>query len=211
MKKRWFGLVLIFALSMLSANASDKVHVQALNPVSEENTAESINVKVLQDTLLGDYLLKTDDVIHCDIDKITNPKRGKISATFYVTPVYYTSNGNVKYFEKGYVGKYSKTILSKEEIKKNVKSGKVAKKAAVTVGGFFVKGLSPAVSMAEGMIKNEDGNRLKSGVHQVYEDSPVAYVEKGEPVNVSEGDEFYFIFKSPKSIDSDDDDFYEEE
>ena len=204
MKKRFLFLILFLLCGCLTANASDKIHVQALENFSADNPSDRIDVKVIQDSYLDVHELKAGDIIHCEVTKITNPKRGKISATFYVIPVSYTSCGETKMLEEGITGKYSKTIISKEEIKKNVKPAKVAKKAAVTAGGFFIKGLSPAVSMAEGMIKNEDGNRLKSGVHQVYEDSPVAYVEKGEPVDIKSGDEFYFIFKTKNNTDDED-------
>lgn len=206
MKKNIIYTLLLFGVVCLCAEASDKVYVEALNGFSSENPAISIDVKVLEDSAIGDYTLKTDDVMHCKITKITNPKRGKISATFYVTPISYTSaTDGQKFFNEEYTGKYSKTVISKKEIKKNVKPGKIVKKAAVTVGGFFVKGLSPAVSMAEGMIKNEDGNRFKSGVHEVYENSPVAYVEKGAEVDIKAGDKFYFTFKTSQDDVSEDD------
>ena len=45
------------------------------------------------------------------------------------------------------------------------------------------------------MIKNEDGNRIESGVKKVYKDSPLSYVEKGEELNIRPNDKFYLIFK----------------
>ena len=75
----------------------------------------------------------------------------------------------------------------------------VGKKAAISVGNHFVKGVAPAISLAEGMIKNEDGNRLESGVKNVYKSSPLSYIEKGNDLVLERGDYFYLIFKPSKS------------
>ena len=49
--------------------------------------------------------------------------------------------------------------------------------------------------MAEGMIENEEGNRIQSGVKKVYKESPLSYVEKGQELKMESGDSFYLIFK----------------
>lgn len=57
-------------------------------------------------------------------------------------------------------GKYSKFVLSKEELKK-IPPFKVMKNAALMVGNYFVKGLSIAYHFGEGFVKNEKDNRFK--------------------------------------------------
>ena len=100
-------------------------------------------------------------------------------------------------------GKYAEKVLSAEEIK-NIDAMKVGKKAAITVGNHFVKGVAPVASLAEGIVKNEEGNRLESGVKQVYKDSVFSYVEKGQHLDIKQGDEFYLVFKQAKSKSAND-------
>ena len=200
MKKSLLILVMLM-FSFGAANASDRVHVRAISEFSTANPAKSIDVTVVETTVLGTDELKAEDVLHCNVVKITNPKRGKRAATFAVCPISYTSEGVTHNVTGNYYGKYSSKALTADELK-NVDAMKVGKKAAVSVGNHFVKGVAPAIAMAEGMIKNEDGNRLESGVKQVYKDSPISYIEKGKDLVIEPGDAFYFNFKPSKSKNS---------
>ncbi len=198
MKKILLSIFALF-LTLTAANASsDKIHVTTVSEFNTENPSEYIDVKVIEDGTLGEYNLKAGDIIHCSVVKVTDPKRGKRTATFSVHPISYTSDGSTTKIEKNYYGKYASKIISKEELK-NLDPVQVGKKTAVTVGGYFVKGLAPAVSMAEGMIKNEEGNIIESGVKKVYKDSPLSYVEKGQELDLNPGEKFYIIFKPSQS------------
>ena len=87
----------------------------------------------------------------------------------------------------------------------------LAKSASLTVGSYFVKGLSLGVNAVEGAIKNEEGNRFKSSVVNVYENTPFSYVETGNELNILEGDIFWLKFKTPKDEqDSDETQNYED-
>ena len=202
MKNKYLSLFIALMLSFCAANAaSDKVHVYANSEFKTAAPAKSINVTVISDTVIGTNALKAEDVLHCNVVKITNPKRGKRAASFTVCPVSYTSEGETKPISGNFYGKYSTNVLSKEELK-NVDAMKVGKKAAISVGNHFVKGIAPAIAMAEGMVKNEEGNRIQSGVKQVYKDSPLSYVEKGKDLVIEPGDSFYLVFKPSKSRNS---------
>ena len=50
-------------------------------------------------------------------------------------------------------------------------------------------------------VKNEQGNRLKSTAVAVYEGSPISYIQKGEAIEIRQGQHFYMNFK----IDNDND------
>lgn len=194
-------LILVLCLTILNVHAeTDKVHVAAVEEFDTVKPLQQINVRVIEPSELGSHALKTGDIIHCNVIKVTDPKRGKRSASFAVCPTSYTSEGNTVTIEENYYGKYASKIISKEELK-NVDKAKLGKKAVLTAGNFVVKGFSSAVSMTQGMIKNEEGNRLESGVKQVYKDSPLVYVEKGEELEIKPGDSFYLIFKPSKSRD----------
>jgi len=193
--KKILYLILILYLSVTAAYAeSNKVHVAAISEFSTANPPSTIDVDVLESCLLGSYYLKEGDIIHCNVIKVTKPKRGKRAASFVVYPNSYTSDEKIISINENYYGKYSKKIISKEELKK-IDKAKVGKKAVLTAGNFFMKGFSSAVSMAEGMIENNEGNRIESGVKKVYKDSPLSYVEKGQELNIEPGETFYLIFK----------------
>ncbi len=52
-------------------------------------------------------------------------------------------------------------------------------------------------------MKNEEGNRLKSGAQAFYESTPLSYANKGADLDIKQGDVFFIKFKNPKN-DSDD-------
>ena len=202
MNKKILSTVIALLLSVTVSNAaSDKIHVTMVGEFDTAHPAQKIDVKVIEDGTLGKYTLKEGDILHCNVTKVTDPKRGKRAASFAVCPTSYTSDGEVTKITETFYGKYAEKVVSKEELK-NIDAAKVGKKAAVSVGNHFVKGVAPAISLAEGMIKNKDGNRIESGVKQVYKDSPLSYVEKGQELELNSDKKFYLIFKPSKSESS---------
>lgn len=81
----------------------------------------------------------------------------------------------------------------------------MATSAATTAGGmlFHIPLLSEGVSFVKGVWKNPENNRLKSGVVQVYKDSPLSYVEEGKDVYITKDTMFLLKFKSSDSEDLD--------
>ena len=197
MNKKIILSILAMYLTITTANAVDRVHVEAAEEFSTTNPIQRIDLIVTDGTLLGNYNLKPGDVLHCEVVKVTNAKRGKRNASFTVCPDSITSGGNIVSIPKEYYGKYTTKILSKEELK-NVDKKKLGKKAVKSVGNHFVKGVAPVASLAEGVIKNESGNRVQSGLKQVYKDSALSYAEKGKELDIKPGEQFYLKFKSQK-------------
>ena len=195
MVKKILLTILLTFISIHTAMAADQIKVVAIEDFKTAEPAETIDVKVLKASPLGKYELKENYVLHCQVLKIVDPKRLKRSASFYVRPVSYTTPDNdIVRIREEFYGKYSKHVLSKEELKE-IEPGKVIKGAALTVGNYFVKGLSIGVSFVEGVVKNEKDNRLKSGVVNAYEASPLSYVEEGQQLDIKVGDDFYLVFK----------------
>ncbi len=204
MQKKILMSLLAMFLTLSAVNAeTDKVHVTMVGEFDTAHPSQSINVRVLENSAIGEHVLKEGDILHCNVVKVTDPKRGKRSATFAVCPTSYTSGDETIKIEESYYGKYAEKIMSKEELKK-VDKVKVGKKAVLTVGNHFVKGLTTGVTLAEGMIENEEGNRIESGVKKVYKESPLSYVEKGGELNLQTGKQFYLIFKPSSSSNTDD-------
>ena len=193
MKKGIILTLFAFLFSVCASQAAVQMKVTAIEEFETEKPSKTISVKIREDVVLGDYELKCGDVLKSNVVEVTDPKRGKRDANVYIQPYAYVSGGVTKQIQETIFGKYSKTVLSKEELKKLPKL-QIVEKAAVTVGSFYIKGLSQGVSLAKGVITNPEGNRVKSGVQQVYEDSVISYVEKGKELDIKPGDEFYFIF-----------------
>lgn len=194
MKNKVVLLLACFILNMTSVLAATQIKVIATEEFKTDEPSKSINVVVPEESVLGNYTIEPNSVLHCNILEIVNPKRGKRNAVFFVQPVSYTSNDKTIKIEEEIYGKYSKSVLSKEELKK-IPPSKILKSAALSVGNHFVKGLSIAYSFGEGIVKNENDNRLKSGVTSAYEASPLSYISEGEQLDIKTGDEFYFVFK----------------
>ena len=144
-----------------------------------------VNAETLDEELLimDGYILKGNLV------DVVSPKRLKRDATFSIVLTEYTDNNGQKHIippdGKQFKGKFTTGIDYKH----------AAKSAALSVGNFFVKGLSLGYAAVEGAVKNEDGNRIKSSAHSVYESTPLSYVEKGEDILIAKDQVFCLKFK----------------
>ena len=89
-----------------------------------------------------------------------------------------------------FIGRYSPVI----------DKGDIALSAASTAGGILlnIPGLGQAVSFVKGAVKDPDENRLKSGVKQIYKDSPLSYIEEGKEVVLAPDSIFVLKFKTGK-------------
>lgn len=177
-----------FTLMMSSPVLAVTVKVEAVTPFSTENPQETMTVKLLEDCELTDtIILHKNDLIYGKTTDVVSPKRLKRNASFAIIPLSYSdSEGNIHTFNEQYKGKYSIPIDKKE----------LAKNATLSVGSFFIKGLSLGVNAIEGAVKNEEGNRFKSSAMNVYENTPFSYVETGYELNILTGDIFWLKFKT---------------
>lgn len=195
MKKKFLLTIMCFLLQASISYAATHVKVAAIDEFQTERPKPTFNVKVIDSVQLGKYELFPNTQLNCSVLQVVDPKRGKRDASFYVRPTSYVTDGISYPIEEEMYGRYSKTVLTKEELKK-IPPFKVIKNAGLMVGNYFVKGLSIGVSMVEGFVKNEEDNRFKSGVVKAYQDSPLSYIEEGEQLEIKTGDEFYLVFKT---------------
>ena len=194
MKKIIIAFVLLL-IQISACHAACQMKVVALEEFRTDAPTETIKVKVLQESTLGKYDIGVNSILECQVLQVVDPKRLKRNASFYVKPISYTVNNTTCKIEEDFYGKYSTFVLSKEEIKE-IPPGKVIKSAAMTVGNYFVKGLSTCVAFVQGVAKNEKNNRLKSGVVNAYEESPLSYISEGQQLDIKVGDDFYLVFKT---------------
>ena len=193
MKKFLLTIIFLF-FGICSSYAAEQIKVMALEEFSTKNPKEFISLKVLEENTLLDYKLDLDSILYCKVVNVVNPKRGKRNASFWVSPVKITTGNNVVQINEELYGKYSSFVLSKEALK-NIEPFDVAKKSALTVGNHFVKGISIVYSFFEGVVKNENDNRIKSGFVNAYEESPISLIEDGKDLEINIGDDFYLVFK----------------
>ena len=59
-------------------------------------------------------------------------------------------------------------------------------------------GFSQALSFVDGAKTNTEGNRIKSGAKQVYDDSILSFIKYGNEIDIKKGDVFYLIVKEEK-------------
>lgn len=183
-----FGLLILFLSGMSVQDVYAKtIPVEALSDFSTEKPVSTYSVKILDDIEFDrNTILKNGYILEGKIVDVSDPKRLKRDANFVFVPEKYKElNGQLVTVKGYYPAKYT-TKLNKKEI---------AKSAALSVGNLFVKGLSVGYSAVEGAIKNEQDNRFKSSVNEVYEKSPLSYVEKGSQLEIKAGDVFLLNFK----------------
>lgn len=193
LKKIWLS-ILCFCLQVSISYAAVHIKVASMQDFTTDKPSKELDVKVLEAVELGEYNIKESSTLHCQVLEVVDPKRGKRNATFYVRPLSYSKNDETICIKEDYYGRYSKTVMSKEELKK-IPPGKVVKNAALSVGNHFVKGISLGYYFLEGIVDNEGENRLKSGAKRAYKSTPLSLVEEGAQLDIKTGDDFYFVFK----------------
>ena len=200
MKK--FCWTIFLLLIMLSQPVLAKpIAVEALSDFTTENPPKEMSIKLLEDIAVDDTLtIKAETIVDGNVVDVTDPKRLKRNASFTFVPTSYKDErGQVVVIKNYYPAKYTT----------KVNKGQLAKSAALGVGNFFVKGLSIGYSAVEGAIKNEKDNRFKSSVTEVYQDSPLSYVEKGEELVIEKGQLFFLNFKTKDDVPEEDKPNYE--
>ena len=179
----------VLVVGAVPANA-EILKVQALSEFNTENPPSSIEVKAVSDMDLNEELLIMDGyILKGNLVDVVSPKRLKRDATFSFVLTEYTDNNGTKHIvnpqEHLYKGKFTTQFNYKH----------VAKTAALSVGNFFLQGLSIGYAAVEGAVKNEEGNRVKSSAISVYESTPISYVEKGEDIVILKDQIFCLKFK----------------
>lgn len=190
MKKFLFKVgLIVFLCGFISPVFADRLHVQAMSDFSTFKPVNTITFKALNGIELSpDVKIWGGYVVNARIHEVIPPKRLKRNATFRIVPVSYTDNeGRTFRINEEFVGKFSPKF--------DLDKGQLAKSAALTVGDYFVKGISLGYHAVEGAVKNEEGNRAKSSAVSVYKNSPLSYVENGQEVEIKKDDLFSFTFK----------------
>ncbi len=190
-----FLAIFVFCISLAPAYSAASVEVQAMSEFNSIAPVSTMKVMVMQPIEFENGIkFENGTIIEGNVVEVKQPKRAKRNASFKFHPTSYTFNGRTTTVtDEDFIAKYKE--------KKDLNKGEIALSTATTVGGFFLKipGLSQGISLVKGMVKNKEDGRLKSGVVQVYKDSPLSYVEEGKDIFIKKDDIFYLKFKTHKS------------
>ena len=182
------GSVCVLSLLALPVCA-ERLHVQAMSDFFTATPSEFITFQAIDSIELspGENIW-SGDVVKAKIQEVKSPKRLKRNATFSIIPVSVTNIQGQSYnIKTEVVGKFSPKF--------EIDAAQLAKKTALGVGNYFVQGLSMGYHAVEGVVKNTEGNRLKSGAVSVYKNSPLSFIENGQDIEIHQGDLFSFKFK----------------
>ena len=184
-------LLILSALLVMSPAMAKNIKVEALGNFSTANPPKTWKVKVLEGFVADNGVaIHPNTVIEGDILNVKSPKRLKRNASFkFVPTTYYDPQvGTVQAVKREFEGKYSSTSnLDKKEL---------AKTGAISAGNMLIGSfVAPAVGLVEGVVSNKDGNRAKSAVVGAYERTPLSYANKGEEIEIKQGQRFTMSFK----------------
>lgn len=199
--KKFCWTIFLLLIILSQPVLAKPIAVEALSDFTTENPPKEMSIKLLEDIAVDDTLtIKAETIVDGNVVDVTDPKRLKRNASFTFVPTSYKDErGQVVVIKNYYPAKYTT----------KVNKGQLAKSAALGVGNFFVKGLSIGYSAVEGAIKNEKDNRFKSSLTEVYQDSPLSYVEKGEELVIEKGQLFFLNFRTKDDVPEEDKPNYE--
>lgn len=189
--KRFF-LLLVFVIFSCSGVQAKSIQVVALESFSTAQPSETFAIQTLQDEYLpDDTFLPEDAMITGQIIHVETPKRGKRNGYIKFVPqkiIYEDKTFNINDSKLIAIITYYRPIDPKDLV------FTVARKTA----NFMLKGLVSAAEFVIGVVENEEGNRIKSGVMNVYRDSFFVYIEVGDALNVHRGDTLVFKIKKSR-------------
>ena len=181
MKKIFYTILFYFLITPFVF--AQNILVESMTDFNTNDNEKVFSAKVVEETELSDgKIIKANSTINGTILKTVDAKRGKSNAYIVIQPESFEIDGVVHLIEDENLE--AKVVgYSKRDYKKT------ALDAGLAVGGYFVKGLSQVFYFSKGLIiPDEDKSRIKTAFHNVYENTPFVYIEKGEDVDIEKGD-----------------------
>ncbi len=191
MKKSLIMLAMLMILAPVTQARVIKVAAESNFTTAEP--PETWKVSLAEDVETKDgHILKAGSIIEGKITDVVQPKRLKRDASFVFVPIaFYDLEGKKYDIDYHIEGKFD--MLTKIEAKKLIKTG------VLTAGNMVVQGISPCYQVVEGIYKNEEGNRLKSGAVAAIDATPLSYYKYGNDLVFKKGQ----VFKMNMIVDED--------
>lgn len=178
MKKTLLIVISLFLLQVQTAYAqviSNKVYAITASDLCFESLEINQNIalhSIAEYEVPNNNTIKHGDEITVKLKEYVNPKRGKRNGYYKIE---YLENNQPVYYG-----------TMRPSTPKDMKD--IAKKAGVSIAGHILKipGFSQAIAVSKGLLspKEEEG-RLKSVGKNLYESTPLTYVEKGTDFQVT--------------------------
>lgn len=191
MKKCLIVFLMFIVFSPKAFAVSNKLVVETIHPFTTMNPTQEISLKAVKEiTFINDIKIENGSIVKAKVTEVISAKRLKQDAYFTIQILEYTIPS-----EKDKSVKIEDAIYATVKPYVPLTTDSVLISAGSMAAGQLVKFGSQGFSLIKGVVTAQEGhNRLVSGVEQVYKDSPLAYVEKGEEMNLNIGDLLQLIF-----------------
>ena len=158
MKQKILFLSFIISILLLSCTtakvSAEVVEVRSLTTFSTAKPPSTIAIEVLQPVCITqDICVEAGTELKGDLVDVKSPKRLKRNAKFSFVSTSYKG-------QDGLFHKINEPVKAK--LTKPVNKRQVVGKTALSIGNFFVKGLSMGVAAVKGAFVNEEDNRGSS-------------------------------------------------
>ncbi len=181
-------ILILLCFLLCSPAHANLAEVKSLNDFTTANPPKNIKIEAVKNFELSKGVaIHKGDVLEGNIS-VKPPRRLKRDATFTFYPDQYTTENEIVKLTQKYKGKYLKPI----------DKGNAAKSAALTVGNKFVPGVSAGYHLVEGAVENAEGNRAKSALCSLFNNSPLSLYKKGKDLEIKQGDNFYIYLTKQK-------------
>lgn len=181
MKKIFYTI--LFYIAIAPAVLAQNILVQSMTEFEQNDNEKVFSAKVVEEAELSDgKIIKANSILNGTIIKTVDAKRGKRDAYIVIQPESFEIDGVIHLIEDENLE--AKVVgYSKRDYKKT------ALDAGLAVGGYFVKGLSQVFYFSKGLIiPDDDKSRIKTAFHNVYENTPFVYIERGDEIDIEKGD-----------------------
>ena len=189
------GLLLLIPQTVKAEVIPHKVYAAATKAIDSRqlNKNSILTFRAIDNYKISDkIIIEKNSDIAVRAKEYINPKRGKRDGYLKVQLISYTIPSKDKYIEISEIYEGSLRPSNKKDFKE------IAEHTGVSVAGHFLKipGFSQAVAVSKGLINpNQDESRLKSAGKNLYESTPLTYIEKGKDFNIDEDTIVVISFK----------------
>ena len=168
----------------------EKIQVTILKNFSGSEPYKKVEIKTENEYFTNDGILfEKDSIIRGKVIEIRDAKRAKTDAYFICKIEEYTKPSQCNKIER-----LDNPLIAQSERYIKGEKLKTIESVSTTTASFLspIPGISAGYYLLKGMIKKEENeNRIKSGLHSVYNNSIISYVEKGANLNLKSGDLLY--------------------
>lgn len=197
MKKLFYTVMLLFFTAI--AVQAETVTGIAYFPFSTEKPTTTFCVKLNQPVALSETVdAKENDYLYGNVVKVVDGQRGKRMGYFEFNPTYLANGHGLEQTLTDKTLRVKVSFYKPFDPKAAAKN--LAENGAETAASMILKipMLSQGVSFIKGVANpdEESSNRITSGFKKVYKDSPLSYMEKGEPLIIQKGQEVKLNFKN---------------